>query len=598
MKNEPISQPDAAPLDPAASIALGLATQLAQSCATIESRFSGTGDRLTECAIRLNEVSAAHEGLPGAMDSADFASAEASLASISRELAHFGESDGSEDTAIVELRDLAARMGEPLVELRRVMLLLEIISANAGILAAELSGTNGELSAFTGDMVSLAHGALNGIAGFEHLRLALLSQLTGAAAAGDRFARTHADTLTHVRERLDGHVEAILRHRRSGGEQYSDNAAATRRIAARVADVVSAMQIGDITRQRIEHVQQGLERLSEQLQPQAETGDAAGDTGDDTDARRAATAARLRSLQQAQLRSAIEEFGERTGFIARSLPELAADTEQVLADGDRQARALTDTSSDTLTAMLEDLRKVRRLFSDFRAVRGEADRMSAAVAEGIENMVAQLRTIDRIERQIRVLSFNMAAQCNRLGEEGRAMMVITQQLRELAIRTEQASELVRANLGKGAEAAVGIAGAKARSEKLSELDGATEDAITRIEAASEEMRGHARTLSERGPGALDILRKAADAAQTLDEAEAAWNQVLHELEAGQGAAPDADAEIDHILFADLRRAYTMDSERRIHDEMIGGGTSGTDSEDNEPAAAADDSDDDFLAALF
>ena len=97
MKNEPISQPDAAPLDPAASIALGLATQLAQSCATIESRFSGTGDRLTECAMRLNEVSAAHEGLPGALDSADFASAEASLASISRELAHFGESDGSED---------------------------------------------------------------------------------------------------------------------------------------------------------------------------------------------------------------------------------------------------------------------------------------------------------------------------------------------------------------------------------------------------------------------------------------------------------------------------------------------------------------------
>ncbi len=582
MKNETFPAADAVAMDPLGSLAFGLRAGLAETRSTIESSFSATGDSLIECTMSLNAVSAAHEGLPGALDGEQFAQAEASLASISHELARISGSDFGEDAAIDRLRQMAAGMADPLAELRRVMLLLEIISANAGILSAEVSSEDDGLKAFTGDMIALAHNAIDGISTFAHSRAALIDQLSSATAAGARFAAAHADTLEHVQSRFTEHAEAIARYRLSGGRQLSENGAVTRRIATRVADVVSAMQVGDITRQRIEHVERGLETLAEIAQSH----------NIDEMSQRAATMAKLCQLAGAQLRDAIGEYRDRTRFIAESLPQLANDTDRVLVDGDAQARALTASSGDTLAGMLTDLRKVRSLFADFRSVHGEADRLAQAVAAAMEDMVGQLVTIDRIERQIRVLSFNMAAQCNRLGAEGRAMMVITQQLRELAMRTETATARVRRLLADGAEFAAAISGRGDQGGELARLDGATMETIARIEAVSEEMRGHAAALTKHGPGALAILRRAAMSAQSLGEVIAEWDAALLAMEAAVDTK-DSEGAFDPAPFAELRRGYTMDSERRIHDEICGG----PDLEDTIDTAVID-VDDDPLSALF
>ena len=584
MKNEPVSAPESAPLDPLASLAVGVRASLAETRATIESRFSATGDNLVECTMSLNAVSAAHEGLPGALDGEEFAQAEASLVTISDELARISQSDWSGTPAIGELEKLAAEMADPLAELRKVMLLLEIISANAGILAAEVAGESAELGAFTGNMIALARGAIDGLGTFAQSRAVVINQLSGASAAGERFAGTHAHTLDHVRTRLAEHAEAIARYRASAGQQLAHNGGATRRIATRVADVVAAMQIGDITRQRIEHVERGLEMLAELSQPASSV----------EASLRPATIAQLRRLVEAQLRDTIDEYRDRTTFISQSLPQLAEDTDHVLAEGDTQARALTASSGDTLAGMLADLRQVRGIFADFRSVHGEADQTAQAVAAAIEDMVQQLSTIDRIERQIRMLSFNMAARCNRLGEDGRAMTVITQQLRELAMRTEGAASKVRDLLGEGSRSAGTIGSGDHRSGELARLDGATDETIAHIEHVIDEMSGHARTLADCGPGALAILRQAALAARGLDDVAMIWDAALNEIEATQTIAPP-EGESDPAPFADLRRIYTMDSERRVHDAICGNCMSGA---QVFSAEVSGEMDDDPLSALF
>ena len=584
MKNDTIPAPEAAPLDPLASLAIGIRGSLAETRATIESCFSATGDNLIECTMSLNAISAAHEGLPGALDGEEFAQAEASLVTISAELARISQSDWGGSPAIGELEKLAADMADPLAELRKVMLLLEIISANAGILAAEVAGESAELGAFTGNMIALARGAIDGLATFAHSRAVLIGQLSGATAAGERFVGTHAHTLDHVRTRLAEHAEAIARYRASAGQQLADNGGATRRIATRIADVVAAMQVGDITRQRIEHVELGLEMLAELSQPDSKV----------EPALRPGTVSQMHRLVEAQLRDTIVEYRDRTTFISASLPQLADDTDRVLTDGDAQARKLTASSGDTLAGMLADLREVRGIFADFRSVHGEADQTAQAVASAIENMVLQLSTIDRIERQIRMLSFNMAARCNRLGEGGRAMTVITQQLRELAMRTETAAHQVRTLLGDSSRSAGSIASGDDRSGELARLDGATEDTIARIGHVGEIMTGHAQTLAERGPGALSILRHAALAARSLDEVTEVWDTALTEIAAKQDVS-HAEEESDPTPFAELRRSYTMDSERKVHDEICGNAGP------NEEVCAsgiAEDIDDDPLAALF
>lgn len=584
MKNETMPALEAAPLDPLASLAIGIRASLAETRASIESCFSATGDNLIECTMSLNAVSAAHEGLPGALDGEEFAQAEASLVTISAELARISQSDWSSSPAIGELEKLAEDMADPLGDLRKVMLLLEIISANAGILAAEVAGESAELGAFTGNMIALAHGAIDGLATFAHRRAVLIGQLSGATAAGERFAGAHAHTLDHVRIRLAEHAEAIARYRASAGQQLADNGGATRRIATRIADVVAAMQVGDITRQRIEHVERGLEMLVELSQPESAV----------EPALRAATMVQMRDLVEAQLRDTIAEYRDRTTFISQSLPQLADDTDRVLADGDAQARTLTASSGDTLAGMLADLRKVRGIFADFRSVHGEADQTAQAVASAIEDMVMQLSTVDRIERQIRMLSFNMAARCNRLGEDGRAMTVITQQLRELAMRTESAAGKVRALLGEGSRSAKTIASGDDRSSELARLDSATEDTIARIEHVIEVMNSHAQTLTERGPGALSILRHAAVAARSLSDVTEVWDGALIEIAAKQDASL-ADEESDPAPFAELRQSYTMDSERKVHDEICGHADP---SEAVCVSDTAEDADDDPLAALF
>ena len=341
------------------------------------------------------------------------------------------------------------------------------------------------------------------------------------------------------------------------------------------------MQIGDITRQRIEHVERGLAMLGELSQPDSSV----------ESALRPATLSQLHRLVEAQLRDTIAEYRDRTQFISQSLPQLADDTDRVLADGDAQARVLTASSGDTLAGMLADLRQVRRIFSDFRSVHGEAAETALAVATAIDDMVLQLGTIDRIERQIRVLSFNMAARCNRLGEDGRAMTVITQQLRELAIETESAAGKVRQLLGDGSRSAESIANADNRSSELARLDCATDETIARIERVGEDMEGHAKVLADRGPGALAILRHAALAARSLNDVTEVWDAALLEI----GVPQDVQGEADPALFAELRRSYTMDSERKIHDEICGS----ADPTENVCVSGGDeDIDDDPLAALF
>ena len=87
---------------------------------------------------------------------------------------------------------------------------------------------------------------------------------------------------------------------------------------------------------------------------------------------------------------------------------------------------------------------------------------------------------------------------------------------------------------------------------------------------------------------------AALAARSLDEVTEVWDTALTEIAAKQDVS-HAEEESDPTPFAELRRSYTMDSERKVHDEICGNAGP---NEEVCVSGTTDDIDDDPFAALF
>lgn len=555
--------------DPRAVSFAGMRRRLSEPRDMIEQTFTDMGDRLIACTSQLRQIAGAHENMPAELQSAEFESAVEMLETIREQLAELVVAHSAEQNDIVQLTSTAGRVKKPLTDLREAVRAIRFIAVNARVVAAGIKGAHGTFDASTTDMADLGRSVESAVSAFSRSFEGLGAGLTVARSANASFAARHESTLNHVSSRLSEHISVLTQHRSRAADKAGDHAASLNRLTARVGEAVAALQIGDITRQRVEHIENALGTLDDYSNEHKK---AASDL-----TRSSNTISIVLGIQAEQLDEAISDFDEQVAGLAQTLGQLAEDTAAVLRENGEEAEQLFSKSGTALAALIDDLREICVLFDDFEKTHAGLQKITGEVAQSVGAMVAAMaehvETIRDIELRIRMLSLNTVIQCSQLGDQGDALMVVAQNLRSLAEATVEAAESIMTELAEVDVLAQRLVERRsaAAAENVSALGQGARDAIALFETAVGRMRVCVETMSSAGPRTISLLDETIRSVSRRREFADTWRTVLREFRAvaPTNVQKTAASGFDQAFMGKLRTRYTMDSERCLHDLLLG-----------------------------
>jgi methyl-accepting chemotaxis protein len=176
-----------------------------------------------------------------------------------------------------------------------------------------------------------------------------------------------------------------------------------------------------------------------------------------------------------QCAQAMHEMTESVAEVARH----SADAEQMAGDTRGQMRSMAGLLDGWLS-------RVRKLNADM----AESSRAGEALQETSERMASVLGVIQSISEQTNLLALNAAIEAARAGEAGRGFAVVADEVRQLSIRTSNATVEIRTML-----------------DNLLQTSNAMLARVSNSVEATEQMTGHAEHVQSEMHGLVDSMEQ-------------------------------------------------------------------------------------------
>jgi hypothetical protein len=448
----------------------------------------------------------------------------------------------------------------PIGELRRTVKMMGIVAINARVVAASIVGDSDDFDVFTTDIAKLSEGATSTIQHFTTAYRQLTDEVGQAARQRSQFENAHADTLSVLAADMDVALSELARQRAISADGTAQTGRVSRQIVSRIASAVMALQVGDATRQRIEHVEAGLTALGDLL--------AAGNLQESD---RHAASSLAGSLQVAQLSAAADAFENDVAEAGSALRDLAADARAIM-DQSRAIYGQDGAEASSLTALSKAVRHAALVLRDCETERGKLESVATAVLSTVGTLLSHVEAVQEIEANMRLVSLNAAVKCAQLGPRGAALNVIARQLRELTGETVAAAEGAMAGLHEaaGLAQAFGAAANGDAAGRVGQLEQEATAALVLLQGVDAALAEALATLNRDGPSVIGLLSTAAETFAS----QASISETMRDLEMQLVAEcpPVASATPSGAVtgyLATHRARYTMDAERKIHTKMFG-----------------------------
>jgi hypothetical protein len=535
--------------DQSTHMIVALAQTLAAPRSAIDGAFVAAGTELSECAQLITRVTGLIEVLPSDLESPDLAESSARLMVVGQRAEAIATELGSPEGDLGRLVMALGLAATPIDQLRRTVKMMGIVAVNARVVAASVVSERDDFGVFTTDISELSNSAASTVAEFFQQYQKLNAVVAEAAAARTRFAQSQREPLARVARTLHSLLEDMAAHRREAVTISAETGRMSRDIAQRVAKSVMALQVGDATRQRVEHVESALERLG-------------------TEAALAPIAAKSVELERRLLAAARESLTGEMDAAAGAVSDIVEDIDAML----RKAAELHGGGKgkqSALDALHEAVNAAVRVLGDCEVERQKLDHVALSVASTVKVLLEHVEAVEAIEYKMRLVSLNAAVKCAQLGPRGRALDVISQQLRSLTGDTVVAAGAAVKRLDEAATLSAEFAGAASggAAGDVSALGNEAEAALALLAAVSQRMDDAIGAIERDVPRAkaklgdvVSVLGEHGHISEQLSDAEFALAEMT-------GTSGDISAHAD--FFAQLRKTYTMDAERRIHDQFTG-----------------------------
>ncbi|KQN91701.1 hypothetical protein ASE90_02630 [Sphingomonas sp. Leaf67] len=382
--------------------AADLKRMLALMAASMDARFVRAGTTLATAIDTIDRIITSIEGVTGALDESVAGIAVTSLKDVAARLDALPAVQAEREADMARIGTASRVLRDHVMDMRQALRVLHIYGMNIKIAAS------GE-PAFVGFVNDMGQRLA---AGEEHLEgfLAKLKELSGSVGsvqqAGRLLATEAKKILPAVPKRLTHDADALHGHLGNVAAMAREVASIARTVQGRVATMLGALQVGDSTRQRVEHVVSALQlldglTLAEPVQEEV--------TGV------------VHHLLAALLEASSVDFDRDASLLVASLKALQPDTHGLLTliedDGGSNGRPF--------------LMQIDQAVGEIAILTGqlqEADQRSASmlglITETVDELTGRLEHLQRVQFNVQDIATNTRLLCRRHGDLGKAVSVV------------------------------------------------------------------------------------------------------------------------------------------------------------------------------
>lgn len=528
------------------------------------------GACLSEAVPGLGQLSAHFEALSVMLEGEDLAAASAALEGVARGVAAIGNGLTSEQDALQNLIDLNHSLHRHISNVDDDVRFLGAMVSYVKIELASIDQQGERLEGFSLSLEELATRTQRTLKNFQTAHKTLLSQLMQTAHVQSSFLVSHQTKLVSGAKEVDLSLEILAARRKAISEVAAEIGQMAQQISMQIAQSVVALQIGDNSRQRIEHIGDALMLAKDFLcgAPVGGLDEVFGRPHTDEDGFRVAV--RVGDLESLQLNDTAREFALEMATIQSLLEQIAHSVKALAARSDDLFGSRDRASESFLGDLEQKLEVARQLIDQCEQSRAAVDQTAEAVVETIMSLEGLAASVAAMAVDMTIVGTNAIVASHRLGNRGTALSVIAQHLRSHAIRIAEGVKSLKPVLAKVLESAKMFAVARKGQDAatMAVLAASIHDALPLFNSCAIAVNDLRQQLS----------REAAACATTLDRAIASLDETaqtgarLEQAAAGLGHITDTirghwdgNQTTDDILDRMLRPKYTMASERHVHD---------------------------------
>ena len=538
-----------------------LAHDLSELAAGMDVRFVAAGRTLMTAIETIDRLIAVLKAISGALDEDAVDEAVATLTGMADLLTDLPEKLQAREGDLQTARNDSTMLCNRVEEVQNLFYALEIYGVNTKI----ASQGQDDFVRFVSDIGSRVTYGRENLGAISDTLKALAPSLSDADQLIEPLRLECARTVPAVPELLAKNALVLRDHMKAMGNLAASVLTIAQQIQGEVALVLGALQVGDSTRQRIEHVVEALEILDRHTAPIAS----------DQDAVRAVQA-HIHRLLADLLDAAAMDFTTGSTTLLTSLRGIGPLTERLVSlMEDEASTGDAERGERTLLQQVEyNIAEMEGLTTRLRETDGQSSLLMGAVAEALVQLGLKLKIFSDLRIDVRNIAMNMLVLCRRTGDTGRAVFVIAKEIDCLCVKLGEALEgmieLV-ANLSRVGPAIQATTTLETRPDLADAL------AIVRQGCSSNESGIEQGRLE-----AVDLIALLdsvdTDLAEELSlerdmtvasEFLSAMSQVTSD---GEGAAPSAEGlnAITAIL-SEIAGRYSMAQEREVHRRHVPGG---------------------------
>lgn len=562
--------------DPSPESEISLAAieaMISQVASKLDARFVAAGEALAQAYTIVDRLVSALEGVTNALGQDAAEAAVENMRATADRLERLPAVQAVRQAGLEHIAAGARPLAHNIAQVKRTLDFLRICGLNIKVAAA---GRNG-FADFADTMnvrLDVGEAEIGGI-GIE------IEQLTASIPAlidvDRQLGAECAKVIPQVPRKLAADAEALQLHQAADTARAKRIASVGREIHAKVAAAIGAMQVGDSTRQRLEHIASGLCALIA-YRNQADPAAALQVSG------------HMLALFAAQAVDTIDAFQAESRRLTESLRGIAPSAAQLLeikAEGDR-GRAGDD--SVFLAALEKSVADVAKVTTRLREADAQAQALGGSTSDSAERLAKRLRVVHRVNHDVHLMAWNTDLRCHRLGDEGKALAMVASEIRGFATTLATISAEIRHSVETLVQAVAALR--DPQGDPGGDAAEALTESLACIRDGAQRMREGMAGLTEDAAAVTRIL----ETTTSNVDCEAAFGSDLREvvshlsLLAAPCDTPDAEAEPALAALLDgMARSYTMAREREIHQRFALAGTAAT-----VQAVVEEDDDDDGL----
>ena len=548
-----------------------------------ERHFAAIGHSLEQAVGVLGALTATFQALLGDLRGAELAESERDLAAVATRVGELSDIARADVATLRQLADIVTTIDGRIARMHAVLEEVDILAMNARLLAATMGDAGTGFLPFAAEIRRSAATARGGLDLLYRELVGARQHLQAAGQASETFVGQHAGTMREITGRLAASVASIEARVTRSGDAAAVVGTRSEQIRSQVAAAIMALQLGDITRQRIEHMQGACEILSQQgaCQGADKGADHPADQGADHWADRGAGkgadhwADRRRGQQgappalgcrlvAAQLLDAAEELERGAACIVAQLHTLAADAGDIAREGNQAYGASGGEAGSFLDELEADAQQAQTLFGHLGVAHAAVNPRVAAVLQAADALVGHVAMIRSVEADIHIMGINTSLRCNRLGLVGRPLSVIAQAVRDCGRLTAQHAAAVLDALQRLLTDAGTLAAANAASgaDAIGTVAQRMTEAVHLLGDTGQRMRLALAGLAGDGEAVVRLLYDAVEGFAVQHEIGAVLREAA--ADCNRQAEQAADQAVPEAMLARIAASYTMARERTVH----------------------------------